>query len=141
MGMIWMYLVAVMAEWEREMISERQRAAYRARRARIAHGLGGTPGNKPAYGRKRSHNDWVPDDEELAVLELVLHLREVQGMSYARVAMTCWNRVKLRNCSWSNGWTVKKLVKRAQAMGLEPSLRYWSSAKNVPEAQRALISA
>ncbi len=134
------YMMTICAEMERERMSERQRDAYAARRARIAAGLPGTPGNKPPLGMKRRNNSWVPNDVECAALELIMHLREVQKLSRNKVAMLCWNHVKLRNGTFGRSSNIDTYyIPKARALGLQPSLRYWKMAKKVPKSQQPLI--
>ena len=133
-----LHLCTAFAQWDRSKISQRVKDANAARRARGDK----TVGNKPAYGKQRSRTklEWVDSDREIAALQLLLHLRDVQQMTFEQIALLAGRAITLRSCTFSGTWRTKQIIDRAREAGHQPSLRYWSMVESkkrrcVPQAQ------
>jgi hypothetical protein len=137
-------LFTALAQWDRSKISQRQKDANAARRVRGDK----TVGNKPAYGKKRAKNklEWVDNDREIAALQLLLHFRDIQQMSFEQIALLAGRTITLRSCTFSGTWRIKQIIDRAREAGHHPSLRYWAMVEPkkrrcVPQAQIELAMA
>lgn len=82
-------ILGVIAQWEREVIGERTKAALDAKRAR-----GEYAGGKVPYGFKREGKMLVPNPEEEDTIALARGLRAA-GLTFRDTAQQLYNRGKL----------------------------------------------
>lgn len=133
---VMLYTMTMCAEMERDRISERMRDAYAAKRAR---GLAITNGSTK-LGWKWSGQQMVPDKDERTVMALIRHMLKVQGMAPSLVLAILWgHNVKLRKQQWKSYRSLEEICQRAIDEGIEPSLKYWTTAARVPTSQRKLL--
>lgn len=112
-GKLMLRLMAILAEFERDMIAERTREAFRhgkvmdrilatKRRTGIWNQNAGL-GFKlvGASGQRRK----VPDHEERKLIRFIVELRDVHGLSFDEIYLHFWrNKIRTRNNKeWSEG--------------------------------------
>lgn len=113
-GRLMLYMMAAMAEFERELLLERLDEARGEKRQRGEKLGGHTPLGFDAVPGDRGKLELRPNTAELQVLAHVMRLRE-QGLGYHAVAarLTSEGVPTKRGCRW-NPKTVRELVLRVQ---------------------------
>jgi site-specific DNA recombinase len=119
-------ILGVVAQWEREAIAERTKAALSVKRAKREKTGGSVPyGYRVVAGVEEGETPQLEEHpREMKVLEKILWWREEKNLSYAKIA----NRLNERSVPtklgrpWTKG-TVKNVIDRVHRERLEGDMR------------------
>lgn len=101
-GRMFVRFMALFAQMEREMVSERTREVLRARKK-----AGKTSGGLPGYGKRyegiKGHRRVVPDLHEIETMDLIVRMHDTENMEFDQIwlAFIKGNIKTRRGMAWS----------------------------------------
>lgn len=109
-GYMTLTVLAAMAQLERDLIYERTQGGRRVKSSRGGYAYGA-----PAFGQQVSNKELIPDDSELAIIELIRRHRK-SGKSFGAIAKFLNNeRIPTKRGKTWEAMQVKRVLDRLKA--------------------------